>query len=346
MDALTKQSIQRLCERLGAFRLGGPIPALMAEYPVGTPEEDRPPLGGFADTLVSNVLRELPDGSRFVRSVWLAADCELVKEFRIFCEQAGGLVMPILHSAGLQVGRHAPNLQARWQWAVFELAEMQLVGTSLRLVGEDVFRCDGPSRTVGERAIRNEKHRAKQGLFASLIAAAGNTRYWQLADAVEASLAALDIAANWQEPAAVGLETATPIDSRRKVDVVVPLKKQKYKLNPKEQLVILYERDPKVATLASPMLPGIAKKAFGKSYCAKAYANTALYKRWRALLKEHNRYNAKGWLDVDALEEGLEIYTGKPGRSDKRGTTDPKHEAAVTAFFREPANVTVQAKAR
>ena len=72
MDALTKQSIQRLCERLGAFRLRGPIPALMAEYPVGTPEEDRPPLGGLADTLVSNVLRELPDGSRFVRSVWLA----------------------------------------------------------------------------------------------------------------------------------------------------------------------------------------------------------------------------------------------------------------------------------
>ena len=226
MDALTKQSIQRLCERLGAFRLRGPIRALMAEFRPGVPKEETCPLEGFADAACSAVVRWLPDGQQFVRSVWLAGDSALVEEFRIFCEQADRLVVPLLHSAGFQVGRHAPNSQARWQWAVFELGEMQVFGTSLRLVGKDVFRRAGPSIKVGEGMVLNPKHWAKQDPFAPLIAAAGNTRYWQLADAVEASLAAVDIALIRQEPAAVDPETATPTNSRprrrrstRKIDV-------------------------------------------------------------------------------------------------------------------------------
>ena len=240
MDALTKQSIQRLCERLGAFRLRGPIRALMAEFRPGVPKEETCPLEGFADAACSAVVRWLPDGQQFVRSVWLAGDSALVEEFRIFCEQADRLVVPLLHSAGFHVGRHAPNSQARWQWAVFELGEMQVFGTSLRLVGKDVFRRAGPSIKVGEGMVLNPKHWAKQDPFAPLIAAAGNTRYWQLADAVEASLAAVDIALIRHEPAAVYPETATPTNSRprrrrstRKIDVDGPLCKLELKMRKK-----------------------------------------------------------------------------------------------------------------
>ena len=94
MNALTKQSIQRLCECLGAFRLRGPIRALMAEFRPGVSKEETSPLEGFADAACSVVLRWLRDGQQFVRSVWLAGECALVEEFRIFCEQAGRLFEP------------------------------------------------------------------------------------------------------------------------------------------------------------------------------------------------------------------------------------------------------------
>jgi len=178
MNALKKQSIQRLCERLGAFRLRGPIPALMAEYAVGTPEDEHRPLDGFVGTVVSNGLGELRGGQQFVRSVWLAGDCALVEEFRIFCGQAAQLVMQLLHSAGYEVGLHAPNSQAHWQWAVFELSEMRVDGTSLQLAGGDVFRRVGQSIiTVGEQMQWDAEHRAKKRPFDPLIASAGNTRY-------------------------------------------------------------------------------------------------------------------------------------------------------------------------
>ena len=235
MNARKKQSIQRLCERLGAFRLRGPIPALMAEYAVGTPEDEHRPLDGFVGTVVSNVLRELPNGQRLVRSVWLAGDCALVEEFRIFCEQAARLVMRLLHSAGYEVGLHAPNSQARWQWAVFELSEMQVDGTSLQLADGDVFRRVGPSIIrVGEQILWYAKRRAKKSPFDPLIASAGNTRYWELADVVEASRAVLDIVLTQQE-------TAEPTNSRprrrprntRKIDVDGPLCKLELKMRKK-----------------------------------------------------------------------------------------------------------------
>ena len=220
MHALTKQSIQRLCERLGAFRLRGPIRALMAEFRRDAPKEETCPLEGFADATCITVQRRLPDGQQFVRSVWLAGDCALVEEFRIFCEQAARLVMRLLHSAGYEVGLHAPNSQARWQWAIFELSEMQVKGSSLQLVDGDVFRRVGPSiTTVGERMLWHAKSRAKQDPYAWLIASAGNTRYWQLADAVEASLAVLDIVLIQQETATPTNSRPRPRRSTRKIDV-------------------------------------------------------------------------------------------------------------------------------
>ena len=235
MNALTKQSIQRLCERLEAFRLKGPIPALMAEYPAGTPEDEHRPLDSFVGTAVSNGLGELRDGQQFVRSVWLAGDCALVEEFRIFCGQAEQVVMKLLHSAGYEVGLHAPNSQARWQWAIFELSETQVKGSSLQLVDGDIFRRVGPSITkVGERMLWYAKRRAKKSPFDPLIASAGNTRYWELADVVEASRAVLDIVLTQQE-------TAEPTNSRprrrprntRKIDVDGPLCKLESNLRKK-----------------------------------------------------------------------------------------------------------------
>ena len=235
MDALTKQSIQRLCERLGAFRLRGPIRALMAEFRPGVPKEETCPLEGFADAACSAAVRWLPDGQQFVRSVWLAGDCALVEEFRIFCGQAEQVVMKLLHSAGYEVGLHAPNSQARWQWAVFELSEMQVDGTSLQLADGDVFRRVGPSIIrVGEQILWYAKRRAKKSPFDPLIASAGNTRYWELADVVEASRAVLDIVLTQQE-------TAEPTNSRprrrprntRKIDVDGPLCKLELKMRKK-----------------------------------------------------------------------------------------------------------------
>lgn len=63
MDSLTERTIRRLYERLEAFRMKGPIPALMAEFRVGAPAEEVQPLHGFADAKLSGSLRQLPDGT-------------------------------------------------------------------------------------------------------------------------------------------------------------------------------------------------------------------------------------------------------------------------------------------
>jgi hypothetical protein len=121
---------------------------------------------------------------------------------------------------------------------------------------------------------------------------------------------------------------------------------QKRKMRPEEHLVILYGRDPTVATLESRSLPAVAESQFGESYSDRAYRGTDLYGEWRGSLEDSVRRHGSGWLEGDVLEAGLEIYGSKPGRSDKRRTMDAEHEAAVKAFFRDAANATARAKAR
>ena len=121
---------------------------------------------------------------------------------------------------------------------------------------------------------------------------------------------------------------------------------QKRKMRPEEHLVILYGRDPTVATLESRSLPAVAESQFGESYSDRAYRGTDLYVEWRASLEDSVRRHGPGWLEGDVLEAGLEIYGSKPGRSDKRRTIDAEHEAAVKAFFRDAANATARAKSR
>lgn len=219
MHALTAQSIRRLCGRLEVMQARGPMPALMSEYGVDAPEKDRRPLPKFDGALRSGSLRELPSG-RSSRSIWLDADPALVAEFRDVCKDAARVAVPALHAAGYHVGLGTTDLTTRWLWAVFELAELRLPGTFLRLDGDRVYRlCDGDV-TVGEEVLSGPP------LFAELAATAGATRYRRLADAITASLAVLDIiqieaVAPPSQPPETGPESRrrSPPRSTRKIDV-------------------------------------------------------------------------------------------------------------------------------
>lgn len=188
MDALTERTIRRLCERLEAFRLKGPIPALMAEFRVGAPAEETGPLEDFDNALWASALRQLPNGETTLRSLWLDADPVAVAEFRNVCRDAGRVAAPLFHAVGHPVGVGTSDLIARWLWSVFELAELRLTGTDLRLKGDTVWRVGAGGVTLGEGIFANPD------IFGELADTAGDTRYWRLDDAVEASIAALDIA--------------------------------------------------------------------------------------------------------------------------------------------------------
>ncbi len=351
MDAITERTLRRLCERLEAFRQRGPVPALMAESRVGAPEEETQPLDRFADALPSSAMRQLPDGSNLSRKLWLAADPVVVAEFRDLCRDAGRVVLPALREAGYHVGSGASDLTTRWLWAVFELAELRLPGPYLRLDRDTVWRVGANGVTLNEGML------ADPGPFAGLAATAGDTRYWKLTNVVEASLAVLDIALLPQEPAASHTQTASivRIDGAPEPEPAALTAdangdqgkgRPKRKMRPEEQLLFLYLRNPKVATLDSRLLPAVAEKEFGYSYTDRAYRGTDLYDEWMFAKEENTRHHGKGWLEGDVLEAGLEIYGSKPGRSDKRRTLDAKHEAAVRDFIRESAAATVRAKAR
>jgi len=206
MDALTAQTIQRLRERLAAFRAKGPVPALMVE----SPTQETAPLPGFADALWDSALRYLPGGATLSRRVWLAADAATVAQLRNICRDAARIVTPMLHAAGHHVGTGTSHLTSRWLWAVFELAELRLPGTELRLDGDTVWRVGAGGATVGETVLNDP------GPFADLAATVGAARYWRLADAVEASIAVLDIAQTPPGPTQTGHQTAAAAPAGRR----------------------------------------------------------------------------------------------------------------------------------
>lgn len=197
MDALTAQSIRRLGDRLEAMRAGGAIPALMAEYRVGAPEEERRPLSDFEGALWSTSVR-LPERDTS-RAVWLAADGPRVATFRATCGDAARVAIPTLRQAGFAVGLGATNETAAWLWSIFEMAALQLPGVPLRLEGGDVYRVAVGGVTVNETAVFNAVADPSKDPFAAFILTAGPTRYWKLMDAIEASLAVLDIAQTWPQ---------------------------------------------------------------------------------------------------------------------------------------------------
>ena len=104
MDALTAQSLRRLCERLESFPSDDPIPALMAEYRLGAPQAETEPLGGFEEALLGESLRQLPDAADLIRRTWLAAAPPVVAQFRRLCRDAGRVAILPLRGAGFHVG--------------------------------------------------------------------------------------------------------------------------------------------------------------------------------------------------------------------------------------------------
>lgn len=221
MDALTAQSIRRLCGRLEAMRSGGPIPALMAEHRVGAPEEECRPLSGFEGALWSGSVRLLESGaSRVVRLLWLAADAPRVATFRAACADAARVALPTLRQTGFAVGLGTTDEGNAWLWSIFEMAALQLPGVPLRLEGGDIYRVGAGGITINETAVSSAAAGPSGDPFAPLILTAGPTRYWKLMDAVEASLAVLDIAQTWPQPEAEA--GATPPASGKTPDKTKP----------------------------------------------------------------------------------------------------------------------------
>jgi hypothetical protein len=208
MDALTAQSIRRLSGRLEAMRAGGAIPALMAEHRVGAPTEECRPLPEFEAAPLEASVR-LPAMDTW-RAVWLTADGPRVAAFRATCADAARVAIPTLQRSGFAVGLGAASETAAWLWSIFEMAALQLPGVPLRLEGGDVYRVNANGVRISERSLSRVPPGPAKDLFAAIGASAGPTRYWRLMDAIEASLAVLDVAQTWPQSDAAVTATAAP----------------------------------------------------------------------------------------------------------------------------------------
>jgi len=207
MDALTAQSIRGLRGRLESFRPRGLVPALMAEFRSDAPDEERRPLAAFEKALFSASLYQMGDGAEASRTTWLAGDPTLIGEFRNFCTDAARAALPAIHAAGYAVGIGAPNPRESWLWAMFELAALRLPGTYLRLADNDVLRACAPEITITEGQLSRDP-------MSQWAAAAGQTRYWRLASAVEASVAVLDLAESVMSSPAPAAPESSPAKGR------------------------------------------------------------------------------------------------------------------------------------
>jgi hypothetical protein len=108
------------------------------------------------------------------------------------------------------------------------MAALQLPGVPLRLEGGDIYRVGVGGITINETAVCHAAADPSGDPFAPLVLTAGPTRYWKLMDAIEASLAVLDIAQTWPQPEAASTTSPTaaatnerrrPSRSTKKIDV-------------------------------------------------------------------------------------------------------------------------------
>lgn len=201
------------------------------------------------------------------------------------------MALPLLHAAGHRVGLGGGNAGTRWLWAVFELAELRLRGTDLRLGGDTVWRIGSGGVEIDEGVL------ASPGPLAGLVSTVGDTRYWKLADAVEASLAALDIAQLRQESAAAATPpSVSPASGRparkhstRKIDVDEALGKLETKMR-KELVRELGSETAAQAALVdrlyslsaealAPMLKGVGCKTSARTIYRRG--NSQKYESWK-----------------------------------------------------------------
>jgi hypothetical protein len=140
----------------------------------------------------------------------LAADAPRVATFRAACADAARVALPTLRQAGFSVGLGTTNEGNAWLWSIFEMAALQLPGVPLRLEGGDIYRVGTGGITINETAVSSAAADPSGDPFAPLILTAGPTRYWRLMDAIEASLAVLDVAQTWPHSEAVTITTTSP----------------------------------------------------------------------------------------------------------------------------------------
>jgi hypothetical protein len=162
------------------------------------------------------------------RVLWLAADAPRVAAFRAASADAARVALPTLRQAGFAVGLGTTHEGNAWLWSIFEMAALQLPGVPLRLEGGDIYRVGVGGITINETAVCHAAADPSGDPFAPLVLTAGPTRYWKLMDAIEASLAVLDIAQTWPQPEAASTTSPTaaatnerrrPSRSTKKIDV-------------------------------------------------------------------------------------------------------------------------------
>jgi hypothetical protein len=332
MDALTAQSIRRLCGRLEAMRAGGAIPALMAEYRVSAPEEERRPLSDFEDAPWGASMR-LPECDTS-RTVWLAAGGPRVASFQATCTDAARVAIPTLRQAGFAVGLGAIKETDAWLWSIFEMASLQLPGVPLRLEGGDIYRVGAGGVTINEPAVVRAAADPTNRPFAPLILAAGPTRYWKLTDAIEASLAVLDIAQTWSQPdagastpppaAATTSERRHPARSTKKIDVDHYLGRLEARMRKKFNLdfgqsetAIMEGMIRELYSLsAEDLIPLLKPLGFkGSAKTVRRSGNSQKYAAWE-------RYRRPGVVPNTAVDVGPAALRGSPVHSaDAAGET-------------------------
>lgn len=234
MDAaLGRRSVATLRARFEALRPDGPIPALMAEIPADHPApfderetHPRPPVSDFhrPDLFYlgwDSVYGPGPtSASRAVahRCHWLAGPSIALVRLRDSWRDAAAFASDIRVAAGLAVGSRAGNAENHWLWTMFEVAERRVAFSPLKLRGGSVTVAHGECHFPAPRVTATRAHPEWCDPLSQIIRAAdpGPTRYWEIVDAVEASLMLLDLAE-------VAMSEAPARDARKALEAPQPL---------------------------------------------------------------------------------------------------------------------------
>ena len=206
MEALLARTAQTLRGRFETLRLGGAIPALMAE----TPREHPLPLRSDSGPRLPIFEWKYQPAPRWVcgamvildrqhvanRDVWLGAELNVGQAIRRVCREAASFVPFIRRHCGLPEECGTNDLEAIWIWTVLELAAVGVPGSLLKLDGRGVFRCAGSVVRATECDLARAAlipPTADDLVSQFLRMDFDPTRYWQLEDLVEASIQVMDV---------------------------------------------------------------------------------------------------------------------------------------------------------
>lgn len=99
-----------------------------------------------------------------------------------------------------------------------------------------------------------------------------------------------------------------------------------------EQMLLLAELNPTVMIMKPPAIREQMLARWGEenAFCIRTIQDTLLYKGWQKVLEEYRKETGMSESDISAA--GLENYSHKPGREDKRKLGRAKAEQAYRAF--------------